>query len=243
MSSFGGRQCVSAVSTNQFSWNSSFWTNASSCNKDEQLHTTDCSWITTLKAPESWLFPEENEEIWEVYFGYRGYFEDFSWMISSKISWYKRHNKVHSICTHCAGIACSTFAGATEYLFRRHIYVVRWRHFSRSRISLRHRITSRRRFSKTLFPQPNFSPPPNYLAKTLFEDTFPAAEFAPATELPTEDAFRRHFSRSRIYARHRIVPSEVKKNNTARATDQRYCTVLEGDDQQKKELGEGCAFL
>ena len=134
--------------------------------------------------------------------------------------------------------------------------MVRWRHFSRSRISLRHRITSRRRFSKTLFPQPNFSPPPNYLAKTLFEDTFPAAEFLPATELPTEltlfedtfpaaeflsatelpteDAFRRHFSRSRIYARHRIVPSEVKKNNTARATDQRYCTALEGDDQQKK---------
>ena len=99
------------------------------------------------------------------------------------------------------------------------------RHFSRSRISLRHRITSRRRFSKTLFPQPNFPPPPNYLAKTLFEDTFPAAEF------------------TWIYARHRIVPSEVKKNNTARATDQRYCTVLEGDDQQKKELGEGCVFL
>ena len=106
---------------------------------------------------------------------------------------------------HCAGIACSTFAGATEFLFRRHIYVVRWRHFSRSRISLRHQITSRRRFSKTLFPQPNFSPPPNYLAKTLFEDTFPAAEFLPATELPREDAFRRHFSRSRIYARHRIA--------------------------------------
>ena len=117
---------------------------------------------------------------------------------------------------------------------------------------------------KTLFPQPNFPPPPNYLAKTLFEDTFPAAEFlpatelpredafrrhfsrsriSPATELPTEDAFRRHFFRSRIYARHRIVPSEVKKNNTARATDQRYCTVLEGDDQQKEELGEGCVFL
>ena len=113
---------------------------------------------------------------------------------------------------------------------------------------------------KTLFPQPNFPPPPNYLAKTLFEDTFPAAEFLPATELPredafpaaeflpatelpTEDAFRRHFFHSRIYARHRIVPSEVKKNNTARATDQRYCTVLEGDDQQKKELGEGCVFL
>ena len=108
------------------------------------------------------------------------------------------------------------------------------RHFSRSRISPRHRITSRRHFSKTLFPQPNFSPPPNCPPKTLFEDTFPAAEFLPATELPTEDAFRRHFSRSRIYARHRIVPSEVKKNNTARATDQRYCTVLEGDDQQKK---------
>ena len=51
------------------------------------------------------------------------------------------------------------------------------RHFSRSRISPRHRFTSRRRFSKTLFPQPNFSPPPIYLAKTLFEDTFPAAEF------------------------------------------------------------------
>ena len=166
--------------------------------------------------------------------------------------------------SHCAGIACSTFAGATEYLFRRHIYVVRWRHFSRSRISLRHRITSRRRFSKTLFPQPNFSPPPNYLAKTLFEDTFPAAEFLPATELPTEDAFRRHFSRSRIYARHRIAhrrrfsktifPPQPNlrpppncpfrgENNTARATDQRYCTVLEGDDQQKKELGEGCVFL
>ena len=91
------------------------------------------------------------------------------------------------------------------------------RHFSRSRISPRHRITSRRRFSKTLFPQPNFSPPPNYLAKTPFEDTFPAAEFTPATEL--------------------------KKNNTARATDQRYCTVLEGDDQQKKEVGEGCVFV
>ena len=108
------------------------------------------------------------------------------------------------------------------------------RHFTRSRIPPRHRITSRRRFSKTLFPQPNFSPPPNCPPKTLFEDTFPAAEFLPATELPTEDAFRRHFSRSRIYARHWIVPSEVKKNNTARATDQRYCTVLEGDDQQKK---------
>ena len=106
---------------------------------------------------------------------------------------------------HCAGIACSTFAGATEYLFRRHIYVVRWRHFSSSRISLRHRITSRRRFSKTLYPQPNFPPPPNYLAKTLFEDTFPAAEFLPATELPTEDAFRRRFSRSRISPRHRIA--------------------------------------
>ena len=79
------------------------------------------------------------------------------------------------------------------------------RHFSRSRISPCHRITSRRRFSKTLFPQPNFSPPPNYLAKTLFEDTFPAAEFLPATELPREDAFRRHFSRSRISPRHRIT--------------------------------------
>ena len=67
------------------------------------------------------------------------------------------------------------------------------RHFSRSRISPRHRITSRRRFSKTLFPQPNFSPPPNCPPKTLFEDTFPAAEFLSATELPTEDAFRRHF--------------------------------------------------
>ena len=42
------------------------------------------------------------------------------------------------------------------------------RHFSRSRISPRHRITSRRRFSKTLFPQPNFSPPPNCPPKTLF---------------------------------------------------------------------------
>ena len=144
---------------------------------------------------------------------------------------------------HCAGIAWSTFAGATEYLFRRHIYVVRWRHFSSSRISLRHRITSRRRFSKTLYPQPNFPPPPNYLAKTLFEDTFPAAAFLPATELPTEDAFRRHFSRSRIYARHRIVPSEVKKNNTARATDQRYCTVLEGDDQQKRVRWRLCVFV
>ena len=162
--------------------------------------------------------------------------------------------------THCAGIACSTFAGATEYLFRRHIYVVRWRHFSSSRISLRHRITSRRRFSKTLYPQPNFPPPPNYLAKTLFpqpnfspppncppktlfEDTFPAAEFLPATELPTEDAFRRHFSRSRIDARHRIVPSEVKKNNTARATDQRYCTALEGDDRQKRVRWRLCVFV
>ena len=57
------------------------------------------------------------------------------------------------------------------------------RHFSRSRISPRHRITSRRRFSKTLFPQPNFSPPPNCPPKTLFEDTFSAAEFMPATEL------------------------------------------------------------
>ena len=57
------------------------------------------------------------------------------------------------------------------------------RHFTRSRISPRHRITSRRRFSKTLFPQPNFSPPPNCPPKTLFEDTFPAAEFTPATEL------------------------------------------------------------
>ena len=89
------------------------------------------------------------------------------------------------------------------------------RHFSRSRISPRHRITSRRRFSKTLFPQPNFTPPPNCPPKTLFEDTFSAAEFMPATELP--------------------LP--------ARATNQRYCTVLEGDDQQKKELGEGCVFL
>ena len=60
------------------------------------------------------------------------------------------------------------------------------RHFFRSRISPRHRISSRRRFSKTLFPQPNFSPPPNCPPKTLFEDTFPAAEFLPATELPTE---------------------------------------------------------
>ena len=138
------------------------------------------------------------------------------WMIGYRIdlspsgTWLNLSNVLHTpgrlcICMHCAGIACSTFAGATEYLFRRHIYVVRWRRFSRSRISLRHRITSRRRFSKTLFPQPNFSPPPNYLAKTLFKDTFPAAEFLPATELPTEDAFRRHFSRSRISPRHRIA--------------------------------------
>ena len=73
----------------------------------------------------------------------------------------------------------------------------------------RHRIP----FSKThlcgkvkrLFPQPNFPPPPNYLAKTLFEDTFPAAEFTTATELHTEDAFRRRFCRSRISPRHRIT--------------------------------------
>ena len=91
---------------------------------------------------------------------------------------------------HCAGIACSTFAGATEYLFRRHIYVFRWRRFSRSRISPRHQITQRRRLSKTLFPQPNFPPPPNDSPKTLFEDAFPGAEFIPATELPREDAFR-----------------------------------------------------
>ena len=98
--------------------------------------------------------------------------------------------------THCAGIACSTFAGATEYFFRRHIYVVWWRRFSRSRISPRHRITQRRRLSKTLFPQPNFRPPPNDPAKTLFEDAFPAAEIPPATELPNEGTCRRLFSRS-----------------------------------------------
>ena len=71
------------------------------------------------------------------------------------------------------------FPSATE-LPRENVFR---RHFSRSRISPRHRITSRRRFSKT----------------------FPAAEFLPATELPTEDAFRRHFSRSRISPRHRIA--------------------------------------
>ena len=141
------------------------------------------------------------------------------------------------IILHCAGIACSTFAGATEYLFSKTHLCGQVK--TRSRISLRHRITSQRRFSKTLFPQPNFSPPPNYLAKTLFEDTFPAAEFLPATELPTEDAFRRHFSRSQIYARHRIFHSEVKKNNTARATDQgisKYMNRRTGDDFVDKLL-------
>ena len=53
------------------------------------------------------------------------------------------------------------------------------RHFCRSRISPRHRITQGRRFSKTLFPQPNFPPPPNYPTKTLSKTLFPQPNFSP----------------------------------------------------------------
>ena len=51
--------------------------------------------------------------------------------------------------------------------------------------------------------------PPNTFFEDTFmwsgEDAFPAAEFPPATKLPNEDAFRRHFSRSRISPRHRMT--------------------------------------
>ena len=64
------------------------------------------------------------------------------------------------------------------------------RRFCRSRISPRHRITQRRRFSKTLFPAAEFPPATELPNEDTFKDAFPAAEFLTATELPCEDAFR-----------------------------------------------------
>ena len=58
------------------------------------------------------------------------------------------------------------------------------RHFSRSRISPRHRITSRRRFSKTLFPQPNFSPPPNCHRRRFSKTLFPQPNLCPPPNCP-----------------------------------------------------------
>ena len=60
------------------------------------------------------------------------------------------------------------------------------RRFSRSRISPRHRITQRRRFSKTLFPQPNFHPPPNYPTKTLSKTLLLQPNFHPPPNYPTK---------------------------------------------------------
>lgn len=103
-------------------------------------------------------------------------------------NWFRRVSWGYVSCT-IAGIACSTFAGLTKYLFWRQIYVVDWRRFSRSQISPRHRFTCRRPFSKTLFLQRNVAPPPKCFPKTLFEDTFPVAEVTPSDRITSQSTF------------------------------------------------------